>query len=132
VHAAACTEYGWPEYGDLLGARFDGHPDPQPGVLTVDRGHPATAHLPERWSWTDEWYDFREGPVDEVTVLATVDERTYRGGGMGGFHPLIWCREYGRGRSFYTALGHPPKAYADPGFQELLLGGLTWAAGWIR
>ncbi|MFE0999668.1 ThuA domain-containing protein, partial [Streptomyces mutabilis] len=31
VHAAACTEYDWPFYGELLGARFDRHPAYQPG-----------------------------------------------------------------------------------------------------
>ncbi|GAB3967689.1 hypothetical protein GCM10029978_035560 [Actinoallomurus acanthiterrae] len=130
VHSATCTEYDWPEYGTLLGARFDGHPEMQPGLVRVlDRTHPATAHLPERWHRTDEWYDFRDGPA-QVRVLATIDEHTYRGGRMGPHHPLVWCREYGAGRSFYTALGHAAEAFAEPDFREHLLGALRWAAGW--
>ncbi|SFY49012.1 hypothetical protein STEPF1_02239 [Streptomyces sp. F-1] len=47
VHAAACTEYGWPYHGTLLGARFTRHPAYRPGrALVADPGHPAT-----RTSW---------------------------------------------------------------------------------
>ncbi|MEV6957976.1 ThuA domain-containing protein [Streptomyces sp. NPDC051207] len=129
VHAAACTEYDWPYYGELLGARFDRHPALQPGRAVVeDRDHPATRHLPAVWHFTDEWYDFRTNPRPAVRVLVSADETSYEGGGMGEDHPLAWCREQGRGRVFYTALGHTPEAYRDPDFRSHLLGGITWAA----
>ncbi|MEU5362131.1 ThuA domain-containing protein [Streptomyces sp. NPDC005925] len=129
VHAAACTEYDWPYYGELLGARFDRHPALQPGRAVVeDRDHPATRHLPAVWDFTDEWYDFRTNPRPAVRVLVSADETSYDGGGMGGDHPLAWCREQGRGRVFYTALGHTSEAYRDPDFRAHLLGGVTWAA----
>lgn len=64
VHAAACAEYGWPYYGELLGARFDRHPEFQPGTaLVADPDHPATRHLPAAWHVTGEWYDFRSPPA---------------------------------------------------------------------
>jgi type 1 glutamine amidotransferase len=130
VHGAACTEYDWPWYGqDVVGAVFDGHPELQPGELSVeDHDHPATAHLGERWPFTDEWYNFTANPRGRVRVLATADEGTYTGGQMGADHPLIWCHERAGGRSFYTALGHTAESYADPVFRRHLLGGLTWAA----
>jgi type 1 glutamine amidotransferase len=129
VHAAACTEYDWPYYGELLGARFARHPLHQPGKAVVeDHDHPATRHLPAVWEFTDEWYDFRTNPRGSVRVLATADESSYEGGGMGADHPLVWCRDHGEGRVFYTALGHAPEAYADPAFRAHLLGGITWAA----
>ncbi|ALV32640.1 ThuA domain-containing protein [Streptomyces sp. CdTB01] len=128
VHAAACTEYDWPYYGALLGARFDRHPDLQPGRAVVeDRAHPATRHLPAVWDFTDEWYDFRTNPRDRVRVLMSADESSYEGGGMGADHPLAWCREQGAGRVFYTALGHTAEAYASPEFREHLRGGIGWA-----
>ncbi|MCG7527561.1 ThuA domain-containing protein [Streptomyces sp. OfavH-34-F] len=129
VHSATCTEYGWPFYGDLLGARFAGHPPFQPGTVVVeDPDHPATRHLPPRWEWHDEWYDFRANPRHRpgVRVLATADETAYEGGTMGPDHPVAWCRDSGTGRSFYTALGHAPTAYTDPAFRAHLLGGLLW------
>ncbi|CAM5513544.1 ThuA domain-containing protein [Streptomyces aurantiogriseus] len=129
VHAAACTEYDWPYYGDLLGARFARHPALQPGKALVEyRDHPATRHLPPVWDFTDEWYDFRTNPRDRVHVLATADESSYDGGTMGPDHPLVWCREQGAGRVFYTALGHTSEAYRDADFLAHLRGGINWAA----
>ncbi|MFZ4244351.1 ThuA domain-containing protein [Streptomyces griseoincarnatus] len=130
VHAAACTEYGWPYYGDLLGARFAGHPPVQPGrALVEDHDHPATRHLPPVWEVTDEWYDFRTSPRPSARVLLSADESSYDGGTMGDDHPLAWCRTQGEGRVFYTALGHTVEAYDDPLFRAHLRGGITWAAG---
>ncbi|GAA4902071.1 ThuA domain-containing protein [Streptomonospora salina] len=133
VHAASTAEPGWPFYADLVGARFTRHPEVQPArVRTEDRTHPATAHLGATWTLTDEWYDFDRDPRADGTtrVLLSVEEDTYRGGGMGPGHPIAWCRGVGAGRSFYTALGHPSSAYAEPAFRSHLLGGLRYAAGW--
>ena len=132
IHSAAGTEYDWPYYGTLVGARFRSHPEPQPAVVTVrDRSHPATAHLPELWSWDDEWYDFRSNPREAgVRVLASVDESRYRGGLMGADHPLVWCQDPAdAGRSFYTSLGHHADAYTDPAFRRHLAGALDWVCG---
>jgi type 1 glutamine amidotransferase len=137
VHAAACTEYDWPYYGDLLGARFDHHPALQPGVVRVeDRDHPATAHLAADWPFTDEWYVFRSDPRPQVRVLAVGGPHPLPGGDPGGRDnsgstdstgPLVWCHENLGGRVFYTALGHSPAAFADPSFRSHLLGGLRYA-----
>ncbi|MFF4572963.1 ThuA domain-containing protein [Streptomyces sp. NPDC001410] len=128
VHAAACTEYGWPYYGELLGARFERHPAYQPGKVVVeDPGHPATRQLPAVWEFTDEWYDFRSSPRGRVRVLLRADETSYEGGGMGVDHPLAWCRRQGDGRVFYTALGHAAEAYRDQVFLTHLSGGIAWA-----
>lgn len=130
IHAASTTEYDWPWFEGLVGAWFDGHPEIQPAVVNVeDREHPATEHLGEKWDRTDEWYAFRRNPrsaVQDIRVLLTVDETTYRGGTMGADHPLAWCHEYGGGRSFYTALGHADETYQDPEFLQHVLGGLRW------
>ncbi|MET7452069.1 ThuA domain-containing protein [Streptomyces sp. NPDC005574] len=129
VHAAACTEYDWPYYGELLGARFARHPAYQPGrALVEDPGHPAVRHLPAVWEFTDEWYDFRANPRPAARVLLRADESSYDGGGMGEDHPLAWCRGQGDGRVFYTALGHAAEAYENPDFLAHLRGGIGWAA----
>lgn len=129
VHAAACTEYDWPYYGELLGARFAQHPAYQPGKAVIeDHEHPATAHLPAVWNFTDEWYDFRTNPRASAHVLISADETSYEGGGMGEDHPLVWCREQGAGRVFYTSFGHAAEAYDAPDFRAHLRGGITWAA----
>lgn len=130
VHAAADTGYDWPWYGELVGAWFETHPEIQQArFVTEDGTHPATAHLPPVWTRTDELYDFRTNPRGRVHVLQTLDESSYTGGGMGADHPITWCHPQGRGRAFYTGLGHTSESYADPAFRALLLGAIRYAAG---
>ena len=129
VHSAADTEYGWPFYGELLGARFASHPAVQSAtVRVVDRTHPATAGLPEVWARTDEWYDFL-APPSAVRVLAEVDESTYQGGHMGPHHPIAWAHAVDAGRSIYIAMGHTEESYREELFRSMLLGALRFAAG---
>jgi uncharacterized protein len=127
VHGASTTEYDWPWFGDLVGARFDQHPPVQAGVITVaDRDHPATEHLGATWTRRDEWYAFTDNPRPRVRVLLTVDETSYEGGTMGADHPLAWCHERLGGRAFYTALGHTDESFAEPAFLRHLRGALSW------
>ena len=129
IHGAANTEYHWAWYGDLVGAYFRSHPEPQPATITVrDPQHPSTAHLTPAWRCFDEWYDFRSLPGPDVAVLLTLDEGTYRGGGMGAYHPIAWCHEYEGGRAFYTGCGHTAESFDEPAFRQHLLGAIRWAA----
>lgn len=133
VHSAADTEYNWPWYGGLVGAWFASHPAIQQATVQVmDRVHPSSAGLSERWVRTDEWYDFRSNPRDSVHVLATMDTDTYSGHTMGHDHPIAWCRPYQGGRSWYTGMGHTRETYAEPDFREHLVNGIEWAAGVIE
>ena len=130
VHAAADAHYDWPWYGELVGAWFRRHPPVQRATVRVtDRSHPSTQSLPAAWTRTDEWYDFRTNPRGQVRVLAVVDESTYQGGGMGNDHPVIWSHEQGRGRAWYTALGHTEASWSEQRFLAHILGGIRWAAG---
>lgn len=131
VHSATDACHGWPEYGRMLGARFDGHPWTQPFEIEVtDSEHPATARLGPHWSWRDEVYLFRD-LRPEARVLLRLDP-----GGLdlsvpgarvpdGGL-PLAWCHEEGRGRTFYSALGHFPEAWERPDHLRFLEGGMRW------
>ena len=129
IHSATATEKEWPWFTRLTGAIFMDHPEEQEAtVQTVDRQHPATAHLPERWRWTDEWYNYKALP-EGVRVLLTVDEATYQGGRHGTGHPVSWCHEYDGGRSFVTSLGHDASAWGDARYIRHILGGIRYAAG---
>ena len=126
IHAASTTEYDWPWFGDLVGARFDQHPPVQEAAITVeDRDHPATRHLGEQWTKYDEWYAFLGNPRPRVHVLLTVNETSYDGGTMGADHPVAWCHSNVGGRSFYTALGHTTESFAEPAFRRHLSGALS-------
>ena len=134
VHSATDACYGWDDYGQLVGARFDGHPWTQTVELEVlDRDHPATRHLGETWAWHDEVYQFRDLRPD-AQVLLRVPERALDLGAPGakqpefGF-PLSWCFTEGSGRVFSTSLGHFPAAWESPAYLRHLAGGLAWALG---
>jgi hypothetical protein len=133
VHSATDTWYAVPEYRDLLGAIFDGHPWHQRvRILVEDRAHPATRHLGESLELADEIYQFRAWSRPEVHVLLRLDPRSVdvgRGKRSDGDYALAWTKGYGRGRVIYTALGHEPGIWADGRFQAHLLGAIQWALG---
>jgi type 1 glutamine amidotransferase len=133
-------------YQGLIGAAFDGHPEPQDGIIRVQSAsHPILtrgAHGRDDGletfdqssmtrHWFDEWYNFKKSPGGNanLTVLLSVDETSYEGGRLGDAHPLTWCQEFEGGRVFQTALGHFDAAYEDDMFMGQALSGLLWAAG---
>jgi len=126
IHAASDTEFDWPWYGRLVGGYFVDHPAiQQADIRLVDADHPATAHLPQVWTRTDEWYNFKElNP--QVNVLLNLEESSYQGGSNGENHPIAWYHEFEGGRAFYTGLGHTEESYDEPAFRKHLLGGLEW------
>jgi uncharacterized protein len=133
IHSATDTFYKWPEYGELIGGYFDQHPWHQEVTIRVeDERHPSTRHLEPAFKFKDEIYQFKNFSRDRVHVLLSLDagsvdltlpavHRTDKD------FALAWCRDYGRGRVFYTALGHRAEVWQDERFQQHLLGGLRWA-----
>lgn len=136
VHSATDTLYEYPPYLELVGGAFDGHPwHERVRVVVEDREHPAVAHLGASFEIVDEIYQFR-APFDRARlhVLLRLDvegldlardavHRTDRD------FALAWCKEHGRGRVFYTALGHRPEVWADERFLRHVAEGIRWSAG---
>lgn len=129
VHAAADTEYDWAWYGKLVGAYFNGHPNNpnvrDASITVLDHNHISTKMLPEKWDRTDEWYNYKS-INSAIHKLLNLDETTYEGGTNGADHPIAWYHEFDGGRAFYTGGGHTNESYAEPLFQQHLLGGLKW------
>ena len=124
IHAAADTEYDWPWYNQLVGAYFLHHPKQQNAeIQIIDKSHPATKMLPDRWKRFDEWYSYKSIAKD-MKVLGKLDEKTYEGGKNGDDHPFIWHREFDGGKSFYTGGGHTDESYSDALFLQHILGGI--------
>jgi len=139
VHSAIVSKPGlWPWYEKLVGRSFTVHPMLQTAVVTkVDPGHPATFGLPDKWIWSDEWYEFSNPHGVTVNPVLAVDERTYDpkkiwpgqvSNGMGADHPVSWWQGYEKGRVFVTALGHNAEMYKDRKYLDHLWGGVWWAA----
>ncbi len=131
VHSASDASHTWPEYGSMLGARFDGHPWTQDFAIDiVDTSHPSTAHLGEQWDRRDEVYLFRDLRPDAHVLMQLAADQVDLSVPDGrvpacGF-PLAWCVEDGPARSFYTALGHFHLAWELPVYLRHLAGGLAW------
>jgi type 1 glutamine amidotransferase len=131
VFGPLACEDKWAWYGEMFCCAFTNHSQ---GVLAAtvnveDPANASTAGLPAQWRRADEWYNFTGTPRGCARVLATVDETTYAGGSMGRDHPIAWCRRVGQGRMWYTAMGHAESSFAEPLFQQHLLGGILVAAG---
>jgi uncharacterized protein len=140
IHGSAGDPvYFWDWYADkLIGARFKGHPMApqfQEARIAVNAAHPLAAVLPSEWRMTDEWYSFSTNPrAAGANVLLTLDESTYNPAGvmgqdlrMGTDHPLAWTNCLGKGRSFYSAIGHLPETYSQPQYVALLEAAIGWA-----
>jgi len=135
IHSATDTFYKWPEYGELIGGYFDQHPWHQEVTINVeDQRHPATHHLERTFKITDEIYQFKDFSRSCAHVLLSLDatsvdlnkpavHRTDKD------FAVAWWRNYGKGRVFYTALGHRPEVWQDERFQQHLLGAVRWAMG---
>jgi hypothetical protein len=135
IHSASDTFYNWAEYGEMIGGYFDGHPWHQEVTIKVeDPRHPATRHLGAYFKIADEIYQFKNFSRERVRVLMSLDT-----GSVDLAKPdvrradkdfaLSWQRDFGRGRVFYTALGHRPEVWRDERFQRHLVEGLRWAMG---
>ncbi len=127
IHGASDTEYDWPWYNQLVGGYFKDHPKPQTAsYINLDSTHPATKFWPSVFSRFEEIYNIKALQKDKLKFLLAVDETSYEGGNMDGFHPAAWCHAFEGGRAFYTALGHHPETYSDPDFRKHILGALQW------
>jgi uncharacterized protein (TIGR03437 family) len=136
-HSATDCLYSWPDYGDLIGGYFDGHPWAQEAAVDVeDPQSPLVAHASPAFRFTEEFYQFRSFSRDRVRVLLTLDTRSVDMSATGinrsdGDFPLAWMRPYGKGRVFYSAFGHFPDSFRLPPVRTMLFKALLWLTGEI-
>lgn len=134
-HSAGDTFYKWPEYGEMVGGYFDGHPWHKLVTVNVeDRSFPATAHLPAKIEITDEIYQFRNWSRDQMRVLMTIDVASVDLNAKGVKRTdkdfaVVWAKRYGKGRVFFNALGHREEVYDRPDFQKLMIESAKWVMG---
>ena len=133
VHSATDTFYTWPDYLDLVGGYFNGHPWHQAVTIeVVDPGDPLMAFLGNSLQIEDEIYQISDFDYRGSRVLLRLDPRSVDLG-KAGVHqrfygwPLAWTRSYGEGRVFYTALGHEPSVWQDASYQRILTNAILWS-----
>jgi len=125
----------WPEYWEMLGGAYAGALwEKGVRIIVEDRLHPATRHLGAAFTITDEIYQFIPWERGKTHVLLSVDNRS-----VNVFQrnvrrkdrdfAVAWCHPYGKGRVFYTCLGHGKPMWQLASYQAHLLNAIQWAAG---
>jgi type 1 glutamine amidotransferase len=133
VHSATDTFYTWPDYLDLVGGYFNGHPWHQAVTIeVVDPGDPVVAFLGNFLQIEDEIYQISDFDYRGSHVLLRLDPSSVDLGKTGVHQrfygwPLAWTRSYGQGRVFYTALGHEASVWQDPRYQRILTNAILWS-----
>ena len=144
THSASDTFHGFPGYIEMIGGEFQTH-GAQASVecANQDQKHPSTASLGRSYQVRDEIYIQKNFHREKVHGLLTLDKHPNTG--LPGDYPIAWCKDFGQGKVFYTALGHREDVW-DPAwtdrsgkrengpevaeaYQKHLLGGIKWALG---
>jgi type 1 glutamine amidotransferase len=117
-------------YVCFLGAEFIRHGKQQVGVnKIVDPTFPGFAKLGDSFSFLEEWYTLKDFRPD-IHVLTTFNEPALEGDDYKRpAFPNCWARHEGKGRVFYTAMGHREDVWTNATFRQILVGGLSWANG---
>jgi len=134
AHSAITAFFSWPEFGDMLGGRFDEHPwgITDATVVVDDQKFPGMQTFPARVTMNDEFYQLKDFSRTRVRVLAHLDTA-----GLDLKKPLVhrtdndfpaaWAKTYGNGRVFYSILGHAVDAWDNPVIQQMYFQALRWS-----
>jgi uncharacterized protein len=137
IHAALDANYKWPEYGEMIGGWFDQHPwnTFDAPILLEDPSFPATMHFPRAFMKRDEIYQAKAFSRDKVNVLLRLDESKLNYENNPRVHradrdfAVAWSKMYGKGRVFYSTLGHTNEAWRDPDIQKMYFEAIKWVLG---
>jgi uncharacterized protein len=137
VHAALDSNYKWPEYAEMIGGWFDQHPwmTFDAPIIVEDSSFPAVRHFPRAFMKRDEIYQAKEWSRDKVNVLMRLDESKLNYENNPRIHradhdfAIAWSKMYGKGRVFYSTLGHTNEAWNDPDIQKMYFEAVKWALG---
>jgi uncharacterized protein len=139
-HCATDTFHGWEENGklpyiDMIGAEFlTHHAQELASVRVKNPSFAACTHFPaESFQINDEWYMFKNLNTDMIVDLE-LDTKSMTQSQYNSVppYPVSWHRNYGKGRVFYTAMGHRDDVWTNPLFQKHLVAGIEWALGDIQ
>jgi type 1 glutamine amidotransferase len=136
IHSAAITFVDWPEYGEMIGGYYDEHPwgTFDAPIIVEDPAFPGMQQWPKSFVLRDEIYQMRNYSRDKVRVLMRLDAAKIDVGNKNVHRTdrdfaVTWARMYGKGRVYYTTLGHLEDNWDKPEFQKMLIEAIKWATG---
>jgi type 1 glutamine amidotransferase len=120
-------------YIEMLGGEFISHGRQQDARMkVVDAGFPGMQVAEAGFVMHEEWYSLKNLAPDMHVLLVNetegMDGRDYQRPPF----PATWARMHGRGRVFYTSMGHREDVWTNPTFQSILIGGIKWALGEVN
>ena len=146
IHGAGDNSHHWPWYvQNLTGAEFSHHSLKMPfettSILTDNQADSSLVlGINKDWKRADEWYVFLENPRQKgFNILYTINGESIdptanipliapnKDFGMGKDHPVAWHKNTGKGKTFYTSMGHDETAWKDKNFVKLIENGIKWA-----
>jgi type 1 glutamine amidotransferase len=138
VHSATITFTKWPEYGEMIGGYFDEHPwgTFDAPILVEDAAFPGMKQWPKAFTLKDEIYQVKNFSRDNTRVLMRLDPakldlanpRVHR---TDNDFAVSWARMYGKGRVFYSTLGHVESNWDRPEMQKMYVEAIKWALGLV-
>ena len=117
-----------PDYQFMVGGQWVAHPgniiDYTVQVTRPD--DPVMAGIGD-FSYRSEQYYMHVDPSNEVLVTTTfTGDHAYWIDGI--VMPVVWKRRHGKGRVFYSSLGHVASEFEVPQMKTIVRRGLVWAA----
>jgi len=138
VHSAAITFASWPEFVDMVGGTFDEHPwgTFEAPIVVEDPKFPGMQQWPRNFVLRDEIYQMKSFSRDKVRVLMRLDPtkldlknpRVHR---ADLDFAVTWAKMYGKGRVYYSTLGHPEDNWDDPRLQKMYVEAIKWSMGLV-
>jgi len=137
IHAALDTNYTWPEYGEMIGGYFDQHPwmTFMAPIINEQPDFPAVRHFPKEFVKYDEIYQPKAWSREKVNVLLSLDPSKLDYSNNPRIHredhdfAVAWSKMYGKGRVFYSTLGHTEESWDDPDIRKMYFEAVKWALG---
>jgi len=142
-HAVTYANLNWPEFADMMGGWAGQHRIEEQVLKIEDPNSPLMKPFgTEPFTHTDEFYIFPSSSPysrEKQRVLMSIDvEKSDRGFG-GRFSELstrpdqdygvAWVKGYGKGRTYFTPLGHTTIMYTDKRWTGHLLAAIQYLLG---
>ena len=134
-HATGVAFTDWPEFGEMVGGYMDSEFNANAKIIVEDPAFPgANAFGGNTFMFNDQHPVFKEPySRDKVHVIMRLDpdslDEKNRSRRADGDFPVVWAKQYGKGRVFNVGWGHPDTTWDDPRFQQMMLEGIKWAMG---
>ena len=132
AHTGLTAFESWPEFGELLGGRYDGHPWHAPGtVINEGADFPATRHFPPTFTINDEFYQAKNFASSSARVLLRLDvsKMPPHPELRNKDFPLAWAKTYGKGRVFYSSFAHDAATWDNRDIALMYFEAIKWTLG---